>query len=47
MAGCKNELIMKYHSKCLVSNICHIEFIIYIRKFTIANILGRVPYQEI
>ena len=26
MAGCKNQCIMKYHSKLLVSNICHIEF---------------------
>ena len=32
MAGCKNQLIMKYY--------CHIEFIIYIRKFTIVNIFG-------
>ena len=30
MAGCQNQLIMKYRSKFLVSNICHIEFIIYI-----------------
>ena len=35
MADCKNQLIMKYHSKFLVSNICHIELIIYIGKFTI------------
>ena len=38
---------MKYHSKLLVSNICHTEIIIYIRKFTIVKILGGVPYQEI
>ena len=38
---------MKYHSKLLVSNICHIEIIICIRKFTIVNILGGIPYQEI
>ena len=44
MTGCKNQLIMKYRSKVLVSNICHIEFI---RKFTILNILDRIPYQEI
>ena len=30
---------MKYHSKLLVSNICHTETIICIRKFTIVNIL--------
>ena len=47
MAGCKNQLIMKYHSKLLVSNICDIEFIIYIRKFTIVNMLDGIPYQEI
>ena len=47
MAGCKNQLNMKYHSKHLVSNICHIEIIISIRKFTILNILGGIPYQEI
>ena len=38
---------MKYHSKLLVSNICHIEIIICIRKFTIVNILGRILCQEI
>ena len=47
MVGCKNELIMKYHSNFLVFNICHIEFIIHISKFTIVNILGGIPYQEI
>ena len=30
---------MKYYRKFLVSNIWHIEFIIYIKKFTIVNIL--------
>ena len=35
---------MKYHSKLLVSNICHTEIIICIRKFTI---VGIIPYQEI
>ena len=38
---------MKYHSKLLVSNICHTEFIICIRKFTNVNILGGIPCQEI
>ena len=38
---------MKNHSKLLVSNICHTEIIIYNRKFTIVNILGEIPYQEI
>ena len=47
MAGCKNQLIMKYHSKLLVSNICYIEFIMYITKFTTVNILGGILYQEI
>ena len=32
MAGCKNQSIMKYFRKLLVSNICHIGFIMYIRK---------------
>ena len=36
----QNQLIMKSHRKFLVSNICHNEFIIYIRKFTIVNILS-------
>ena len=31
MAGCRNQLIMKYYHKFLVSKICHIEFIIYIK----------------
>ena len=38
---------MKYHSKLLVSNICHTEIIVWIRKFTIVNILGGIPCQEI
>ena len=38
---------MKYHSKLLASNICHTEIIIRNRKFTIVNILGGIPYQEI
>ena len=45
MADCKNQLIMKYYGKFLVSNISHIEFIIYIKKLTIVNILAGVPYQ--
>ena len=38
---------MKYHSKLLVSNICHTEIIIDNRKFTILNVLGGIPCQEI
>ena len=38
---------MKHHSKLLVSSICHTEIIICCRKFTIVNILGGIPYQEI
>ena len=37
---------MKYHSKLLVSNICHTEIIICIREFTIVNISHGIPYQE-
>ena len=40
MPGCKDQLIRKYYRKALVSNIPHIELIIYIKKFTIVNILG-------
>ena len=47
MAGCKNQLNMKYCSKLLVPSICHIGNIICIGKFTIVNILGGIPYQEI
>ena len=46
MAGCEIQLNIKYRSKFLVSNICHIEFIIYIKKITIVNILDGIPYQE-
>ena len=35
---------MKSHRKFLVSYICHIELIIYIRKFTILNTLSQIPY---
>ena len=38
---------MKYHGKLLVCNSCHTEIIICNRKFTIVNILGGIPYQEI
>ena len=37
---------MKYHSKLLVSNICHIEIIICIKKFTIVNTLGGFPVNK-
>ena len=47
MAGCKNQLNMKYHGKLLVSNIYHIEIITCSRKFTIVNILGGNLYQKI
>ena len=40
MAGCKNQLIMKYYSKFLVSSICQNIFFTYIKNFTIVNILG-------
>ena len=30
--------------KFLVPNICHFENMMYIRKFTIANILGEIPF---
>ena len=39
MAGHKDQFIRKYCRKFLVSNISHIELIIYIKRFTIANIL--------
>ena len=38
---------MKYHSKLLVSNICHTEIIICIWKYTIVKTLDGIPYQEI
>ena len=40
MAGCKNQLIMKYYSKFLVSSIWQNILITYIKKFTIENLLG-------
>ena len=36
----KNQLIMKYCSKFLVSSICQNIFITYIKKIIIVNILG-------
>ena len=47
MAGCKNQLIMKYCSKFLVYSICQNIFNTYIKKFTIVNILGWISYWEI
>ena len=46
MAGFKNQLNMKHHSKLLVSNIYHIEIIIWARKFMIVNILEGVLIKE-
>ena len=46
MVGCKNQLIMKYQRKFLVSNICHIDFIIYITKLTIVSIWLRFPIKK-
>ena len=37
---------MKYHSKRLVSNICHTEIIICIRKFTTVNIWMEFPVKK-
>ena len=47
MAGCKNQLNIKCHSKHSVFYISHIEIIIFISKFIIVNILRGIPYQEI
>ena len=44
MPGHKDQLIRKYYRKFLVSIIFHIELIIYIKKFTIVNILGYISY---
>ena len=41
MPGHKDQFIRKYYRRFLVSNIPHIELIIYIKKFTIFNILVR------
>ena len=35
---------MKYHSKLLVSNICHTEIIICIWKYAIVSIFDGIPY---
>ena len=43
----QNQLTGKYERKFSVSNISHIKFIIYIRKFTTVNILGYISYYEI
>ena len=37
---------MKYHSKLLVSNICHTEIIICIRKFTIVTFRVEFPIKK-
>ena len=44
MGGYKNQLTAKYERKFSVSNISHVKFIIYIRKFTTVNILGYISY---
>ena len=41
MGGYKNQLTERKFS---VSNISHIKFIIYVRKFTAVNILGYISY---
>ena len=46
MRGCNYQSTGKYERKCLVSNISHIKFITYIRKFTTVNILGYISYQD-
>ena len=38
---------MKFYSKFLISNICQFNFITYIKKITIVNILGQISCQEI
>ena len=43
MGGYRDQLTGKYE-KFSVSNIFHIKFIIYIRKFTTVNILGYISY---
>ena len=46
MAGCKNYLIVKYYSKFLVSNICHINFITYIKKSPLYTFWVRFPIKK-
>ena len=40
MAGCKKQLIEKMVNKIVGPDICYIEVMIYIRKFTTVNALG-------
>ena len=40
MSGCKNQLIMKYYGKVLISSICQNIFTTCIKNFTFVNILG-------
>ena len=40
LQAAKNQLIMKYYSKFLVSSICQNVSITYIKDVTIVNILG-------
>ena len=44
MGGYKNQLTEKYERKFSASNISHIKFIIYIRKFTTVKILVPVTF---
>ena len=44
MAGCINQLIKNMLRKFLVANISHPESMKHIRKFTIVDILGEIPY---
>ena len=44
MGDYENQLTGKYERKCSVSNISHIKFIIYIKKYTTVNILGNISY---
>ena len=50
MAGCKNQITMRYQRKCLFSNICHIEFIIYIgllQEISVHPRGGQLGFQNI
>ena len=47
MEGCKNQLIMKYERRFLVSKSFHFKFMIYIRKSTHVSILVQIPCQQI
>ena len=46
MAGCKNQLIMKYCSKFLVSSICQNICITYIKKFTTTTLFMLTIYKR-